>query len=136
MSEKIKGMFGDPERAEEVREWLLSQGAINDTQMKCDDVHSIYYVDNSKMKTLFSLHGAYDALFDIVKLPKPQHEFKPFEKVLVRDNAEDVWTPSLYGLYTENSSYPHFVIGGSWKLCIPYEGNEHLIGTTKNPEEE
>lgn len=22
-----------------------------------------------------------------------------------------------------------------WKYCIPYEGNEHLLGTSKDPEE-
>lgn len=137
MSEKIKGMFGHPERAEEVKEWLLSQGAINDTQMKCDDKDTIYYVDNYKIKCLFSIRGRHNTLFDIVELPKPQHKFKPFDKVLVRDEATEMWKPYWYGFYRENEEYSHVMVGGNpWKLCIPYEGNEHLIGTKKNPEEE
>lgn len=139
MSEKIKGMFGHPERAEEVRNWLLSQGAVNDTMIECKNKDAIYYVDNYKMAYLLSLQGKYNVLFDIVELPKPECKFKPFDRVLVRVSETDVWVPSLYGFYRGNEPYPHVMIGGCpWKYCIPHEGNEHLVGTLaiKNPEEE
>lgn len=132
MAEKIKGMFGSFERAEEVKDWLKSHGA--EELCDCYSDRNIYYVGEDRC-----IHWAYknyEELFDIVELPKPEHEFKPFDRVLVRDNIIDIWTPYLYGLYSEDSMYPHFVLGGSrWKYCIPYEGNEHIIGTTKNPEE-
>ena len=67
---------------------------------------------------------------------KPEHELKPFQKVLVRDDKADVWKPDLFGL--EDSTKEEFRYMGMvafWKYCIPYEGNEHLLGTSRDPEE-
>ena len=58
----------------------------------------------------------------------------PFEsKVLVRD-GQTKWLPAIWGFYNEdNSSYPYGVVGGgSFNYCIPYNGNEHLRGTTND----
>lgn len=66
---------------------------------------------------------------------KPEHEFQPFEKVLVKDTNTDKWTVDLYGFKNENDVYPHQCIGGYYVYCIPYKGNEHLLGTTNNPED-
>lgn len=62
----------------------------------------------------------------------------PFEtKVLVRDNESQNWRPAIWGYYAENcGNYLHGVVGGScWRYCIPYEGNEHLIGKDKDCDE-
>lgn len=56
----------------------------------------------------------------------------PFEsKVLVRDLKDGAWQPAIFGYYLRDV-YPYFMaIGGfRWKYLIPYEGNEHLMGTT------
>lgn len=68
---------------------------------------------------------------------KPEHKFKPFEKVLVRNDKDKRWTPAIFGYKnTENSKFKYITCGGfCWKYCIPYEGNEHLLGTQKDPEE-
>ena len=68
---------------------------------------------------------------------KPEHEFKPFEKVLVRDDKGGRWTPAIFGYKnTGNSEFKYIACGGfCWKYCIPYEGNEHLLGKSKDPEE-
>ena len=61
---------------------------------------------------------------------KEEPEFKPFDKVLVRDFDDSKWIPALYGFKAEIPSSIHIVTGGGkWKQCIPYEGNEHLLGT-------
>ena len=63
---------------------------------------------------------------------KKEREFNPFDKVLVRDFNDSKWIPALYGFKVEIPSTIHIVAGGGkWKLCIPYEGNEHLLGTTE-----
>lgn len=63
------------------------------------------------------------------KEDKPQHEFKPFDKVLVRDSDDKSWIPGFF--WCKGDSYR--VIGGTfWNHCIHYEGNEHLLGTTDN----
>jgi hypothetical protein len=74
------------------------------------------------------------------KQPKPTHEFKPFDKVLVRDNEDDVeWMATLFSqLDLGIKHFPFVAINTEryqYQQCIPYEGNEHLLGTTDAPEE-
>ena len=68
--------------------------------------------------------------FDITTL-------KPFDKVLVRDNVDEIWFPNFFGgLNKDNEDYPYMVIGcESWKCCIPYEGKKHLLNTNKECDE-
>lgn len=63
---------------------------------------------------------------------KPNVELKPFDKVLIRDDEDHPWRVSLFGYKDANSYY--CCNGCTWNQCIPYEGNEHLLGTTKNVE--
>lgn len=65
---------------------------------------------------------------------KPKCKFKPFDKVLGRNEKDDVWEAELFSHYREESQYPFCCIGFARKYCIPYEGNEHLLGTTKDVE--
>lgn len=60
---------------------------------------------------------------------------KPFEsRVLVRDTDHYEWEGAIFGRYDGNT---FFTIGGvDWKYCIPYEGNEHLLGTTDDCDEQ
>lgn len=64
---------------------------------------------------------------------KKEHQFKPFEKVLVRDTYEDVWRASFFSHIKENDGR-YVTTCVTWKFCIPYEGNEYLLGTRNNPE--
>lgn len=59
-------------------------------------------------------------------------ELKPFDKVLVRDSESDNWRANLFG-YIGKDGYYHCVFA-NWVYCIPYAGNEHLLGTTKDVE--
>ncbi len=61
---------------------------------------------------------------------KPQ--FKPFDKVLVRDCDTETWGCNLFGYIDKDGDY--MCVNGPWSQCIPYEGNEHLLGTTNKPE--
>lgn len=62
----------------------------------------------------------------------PNVELKPFDKVLVRDSKSDNWCANLFG-YIDKDEYYHCVYA-NWVYCIPYAGNEHLLGTTKDVE--
>lgn len=77
---------------------------------------------------------AWDAEKKMVVDLKPKCEFKPFDKVLGRNEKDDVWEAELFSHYREESQYPFRCIGFSRKYCIPYEGNEYLLGTRNNPE--
>lgn len=72
----------------------------------------------------------------IEDLPK-KYEFKPFDKVLVRDYLEDKWSPNFFSCYDGTGEYKYGCIAGSsdnvvfCKYCIPYnEETKHLLGTT------
>ena len=68
------------------------------------------------------------AKFDISTL-------KPFDKVLVRDNNEQFWTCDWFSFYNTKQIYPFSCVGHYVNQCIPYEGNEHLLGTTDDCDE-
>ena len=53
----------------------------------------------------------------------------PFEsKVLVRAADNQFWRPAIWGVKHEDWDF-YCVLGGEmWEQCIPYEGNEHLLG--------
>ena len=66
-------------------------------------------------------------------LKKKEPQFKPFEKVLVRDSELNEWRCTFYSHFDFKGRYNHNTISGAYVMCIPFEGNEHLVGTTKNP---
>lgn len=61
-----------------------------------------------------------------------KHQFKPFDKVLVRDYNDNEWKCDFFSNMNEHGYYN--CINSWWHQCIPYEGNEHLLGTTNEPE--
>lgn len=65
--------------------------------------------------------------FDITTL-------KPFDKVLVRDTKEQVWVADLFSHMVNRplGGYTFACVGHYPSQCIPYEGNEHLLGTTND----
>ena len=61
--------------------------------------------------------------FDITTL-------KAFDKVLYRMHHNDTWLAGFYNVCIKNKI---FVIGlNAIPYCIPYEGNQHLLGTTND----
>ena len=61
-------------------------------------------------------------------------KFKPFDKVLVRYCCGSKWTTNFFSHMTGDKSLPFSCGGFEWRYCIPYEGNEHLLGTSNDPE--
>lgn len=55
----------------------------------------------------------------------------PFESlVLARDKGTEKWKPNFWGFYDKDNvmTYPYECCGNAFAQCIPYEGNEHLLG--------
>lgn len=80
---------------------------------------------------------AWDAVKkEVVDLKPNVDELKPFDKVLVKDNPYGSWEPALFWKKVDAIDlHPYMVIGGKrYRFCEPYEGNEHLLGTTKDVE--
>lgn len=86
------------------------------------------------------------ALFSVMtkggyKYDKEQHklvkqEFKPFDKVLVRNYNYQNWKCSLFSHYqnSNETEYTYVTMNGSYIHCIPYKGNEYLLSKTDNPQ--
>lgn len=57
---------------------------------------------------------------------------KPYDKVLARDNDSQKWDAELFNFYDNESEDYHFRLVGTLcaRYCIPFMGNEHLLGTT------
>lgn len=69
----------------------------------------------------------------IVDLKPNVDELKPFDKVLVRNDKEDQWSANIFSYQVRDNMY--YCLGECyWRYCIPYEGNESLLGTTKDVE--
>lgn len=62
-------------------------------------------------------------------------ELKPFDKVLVRHQKTEEWRANIFSHTDKTDEYLDYVcVNGRWEFCIPYEGNESLLGTTNNVE--
>lgn len=69
---------------------------------------------------------------------EPKYEFKPFDKVLVKNDESDRWCISFFSREivdgSDGSSCEYECSNGLlWNYCISFEGNEHLLGATENP---
>lgn len=70
-----------------------------------------------------------------------QPDFKPFDKVLVRDGKEYDWIPALFVRDRgEGANYRYKVLSlrtgkpSEFSCCIPFEGNENIIFTDHDTE--
>lgn len=66
---------------------------------------------------------------------KPECPFKPYDKVLVRDEDNMLWKCDFFSHYKRKSLCRYITADGAYTQCIPYEGNEHLVGTTGSTNE-
>ena len=76
--------------------------------------------------------GKYNPKTLQVEPVEPKCSFKPFQKVLVRDEEDEDWKADYFSHYEEDDKIaPYVCVGSYYRFCIPYEGSEHLLGTGK-----
>lgn len=106
----------------------------------CTKNENIRYATEEERQRLFGALNAagkrWNAEKKVVEDIKTEHQFKPFERVLVRDACDDTWKATFFSHIKDddNSIYKYVCNCLSWRQCVPYEGNEHLLGTTKDAE--
>lgn len=64
------------------------------------------------------------------------NKFEPYQRVLARDSYNSKWRSELFSYYEkeDGDDSPYHCVGHiSYRFLIPYEGNEHLEGTTNLP---
>lgn len=103
------------------------------------DLCKLRLATDSEKKQLFSALEKKGKVWDaekkmIVNL-KPKVELKPFDNVLVRHQKTEEWRANIFSHTDKTDEYLDYVcVNGRWEFCIPYEGNESLLGTTKDVE--
>nr|DAM92745.1 MAG TPA: hypothetical protein [Caudoviricetes sp.] len=104
-----------------------------------DEITEIRLATEEEKQQLFSALKKKGKVWDsehkmIVDLPK-NCEFKPFDKVLVRQLETEEWRANIFSHTDKTDEYLDYVcVNGRWEFCIPYIGNESLLGTTKDVE--
>ena len=115
---------------------LTKRGLFTEGYSLIDKEDSLLFATEEEKNKLFSALEKEGKAWDsdkkaIVDL-KQKVELKPFDRVLVRDFEDQAWQVSLYS-YKDSDS--HYCCNGcAWSQCIPYIGNESLLGTTKDVE--
>lgn len=98
-----------------------------DCFVKASDEQRATFIANAEKH----YNGKYNPETLQVEPVKPECSFKPFDKVLVRDAEGLEWYANYFSHYREyDQGYPYACMGAYYCYCIPYEGNEHLLGTT------
>lgn len=64
-----------------------------------------------------------------------KHQFKPFDKVLVRDYDDDPWRATHYSHF-DNKQQRHYCASSYWNQCIPYNENTAYLLSTCEPYKE
>ena len=128
--DKIKLVHGDGTTEKQIVSLIYNENARED----------ILVVHNQKgdVQTPFGWQHCYDL---VIEVPDNEPQFKPFDKVLMRSPSSGYvcWYPHFYCRYIQNAGdkKPYVSLEGfGYEECIPYEGNEHLLGTTDKPKEE
>lgn len=99
------------------------------------DIFNIRLATEKEKKILFSALKEKDLKWnqETKKIEKIEHKFKPFEKVLVRNYESQKWEARLF-MEMNQYNFRTFELS-DWGFCIPYEGNEYLLGTNNSPKE-
>ena len=95
-----------------------------------DIVQSIYTFTNGNWQSVESVDREYELVpnkFDISSL-------KPFDRILVRTKGfQDTWIATFFSHKDDYEFKPFWTTScENYQQCIPYEGNENLLGTTKD----
>ena len=105
------------------------------TKVNVED--ELYEYKSINTKAIGSIAFSKQDYWELVSNKFDVTTLKPFKsEVLVRDNVEELWFPCFFGGLSCDNRYPYRTIGGEiWKCCIPYEGNEHLLGKKEDCDE-
>lgn len=108
----------------------------NENMPWCSKNENVRYATQEEKKKLFKALAAvgkhWNAEKKVVEDIKTEYQFKPFEKVLVRERRSEAWRAAFFSYINEYKRY--VTTSMAWKYCVPYKGNESLLGTTKDVE--
>ena len=120
---------------------LTKRGLFTEGYSLIDKEDSLLFATEEEKNKLLSALEKEGKAWDsekkqIVDLKPKVDELKPFDKVLVRDWKDEIWEPAFFFRnLSQFNGYNYQTLGGEWRVyCVPYIGNESLLGTTKDVE--
>ena len=101
---------------------------VQGVDTNCNLDYFYYIVTKGKIT---NLHFKEQDEWELVPNKFDISNLKAYDKVLVRDDNNSAWVNTFFGFYdtVTNKKYPFIAGTVNWVQCIPYEGNEHLLGT-------
>lgn len=124
----------------------LCESIEHDTYLREDsvvlspsDIQIFRHATDSEKQQLFDVlekkSKAWDAEKKQVVDVKPKWTPKPFDRVITRNDDDDIWTANIFSHMDSHGEYVTIGCVGGYTYCIPYnEENAKLIGTTNNVE--
>ena len=102
-----------------------------------DEITELRLATEEEKKQLFSALAnkgkAWDAEKKQIVDLKQKCEFKPFDRVITRNDDDDIWTANIFSHMDSHGEYVTIGCVGGYTYCIPYnEETAKLIGTTNN----
>lgn len=117
------------------KDHTLGEGEVCDTEcfVKANDEQKTLFIAAAE-KYYGGKYNPETLRVEPVKVAEPKCLLKPFDKVLVR-YGNGIWGATFFSRYDNKSAWAYVGVDCiNWEQCIPYEGNEHLLGTDKSPE--
>ena len=127
----LKEIFSESHHSDYI---TLTEGTLDDMLDGWTN-NNIRIATDKEIKRLFDSLKAdgkrWNAEKKCVEDIKEECQFKPFDRVLVRDDNFSEWQADIFSNLCKVPEYPYVCVGGGWAQCILYEGNEELLGTNK-----
>ena len=104
-----------------------------------DEITELRLATEEEKKQFFSALAKKGKAWDAEKKQivdlKQKCEFKPFDRVITRNDDDDIWTANIFSHMDSHGEYVTIGCVGGYTYCIPYnEETAKLIGTTNNVE--
>ena len=105
-----------------------------------DIKNDLYFIKSDTEKYPYQVSFSNEINYKLVPDKFDITTLVPFEsRVLVRHNKDNKWCASFFSHIDKDlhsNCYKFVTVAGkSYPMCIPYEGNEHLLGTTDDCDE-
>ena len=100
-----------------------------------DEITELRLATEAERQQLFSAlekeGKAWDADKKQIVDLKPKWTPKPFDRVITRNDEDDIWTANIFSHMDSHGEYVTIGCVGGYPYCIPYnEETAHLLGTT------
>lgn len=110
------------DNSEDNRQFIIF--SIEDDVYTLQPIYSdeILIIDSNEIKKMDYASSTFD-----------YYMLQPFDKVLCRDYNDEVWKIEFFSKFKPyGKCFPFICMNNSYKQCIPYKNNQHLLDTTQD----